>query len=166
MGAPIQRFRHSRGFGVHSPFAFRFINEVLCEQLHYYDYDRLPTAEMRLAYRLAAFLQPSEMRAEEAVSHLAKAAMMATQGKPGRPPRWALLDAAPLVIASPAANPAVLASEIAGGANAIIKYADPAALRSVIDTMAGGMVFDNEKGLAIVIASPRFPKQYFNLTLP
>lgn len=164
--APFQRFRHSRGFGVHSPFAFRFINEVLCEQLHYYDYDRLPTAEMRLAYRLAAFLQPTELRAEAAVSHLEKAAMMATQGQPGRPPLWALMDAAPLAIASPAADPEALAAAVAGGCNALIKYADPAALQAVMDAMDGGMVFDNEKGLAVIIASPRLPKQYFNLSIP
>ncbi|MDE6108835.1 MAG: hypothetical protein K2F72_00935 [Muribaculaceae bacterium] len=34
-----RRLRHSRGFGVHSPSAYRFIREVLCEHLPYYGYD-------------------------------------------------------------------------------------------------------------------------------
>ncbi|MDE6498034.1 MAG: hypothetical protein K2L21_05185 [Muribaculaceae bacterium] len=34
-----RRLRHSRGFGVHSPSAYRFIREVLCERLPYYGYE-------------------------------------------------------------------------------------------------------------------------------
>ena len=32
------RFRRSHGFGIHSPFAFRFVLDVLCERLPYYAY--------------------------------------------------------------------------------------------------------------------------------
>ena len=35
------RFRHRCGYGVHSPFAFKFITEVLYEPLHYYAYKEL-----------------------------------------------------------------------------------------------------------------------------
>ena len=31
----FQRLRHGRGFGVHSPWAYRFIREVLRERLPY-----------------------------------------------------------------------------------------------------------------------------------
>lgn len=34
-----RRLRHSRGFGVHSPSAYRFIREVLCEPLPFYGYE-------------------------------------------------------------------------------------------------------------------------------
>lgn len=34
-----RRLRHSRGYGVHSPSAYRFIREVLCEHLPYYGYE-------------------------------------------------------------------------------------------------------------------------------
>ncbi len=34
-------YRHSRGFGIHSPFAFNFVCNVLCERLPYYAYDYL-----------------------------------------------------------------------------------------------------------------------------
>lgn len=32
------RLRRSRGYGIHSPFAFRFVLDVLCERLPYYAY--------------------------------------------------------------------------------------------------------------------------------
>lgn len=34
-------YRHSRGFGIHSPFAFSFVCNVLCERLPYYAYGYL-----------------------------------------------------------------------------------------------------------------------------
>lgn len=35
------RYRHSRGFGIHSPSAYRFVTQVLGERLPYYAYDDL-----------------------------------------------------------------------------------------------------------------------------
>lgn len=35
------RYKRSRGFGVHSPFAFYFIRRVLCERTPYYDYEAI-----------------------------------------------------------------------------------------------------------------------------
>jgi hypothetical protein len=37
----LSRWRHGKGFGIHSPFAYRFVTEVLREQLHYYGYARI-----------------------------------------------------------------------------------------------------------------------------
>lgn len=63
----FQRLRHGRGFGVHSPWAYRFIREVLRERLPYYAYpevDALAVAwpggrdNARLLMRIAAFMQP------------------------------------------------------------------------------------------------------------
>lgn len=62
-----QRLRHGRGFGVHSPSAYRFIREVLCERLPYYSYpevDALAASwpggrkHARLLLRLTAHAQP------------------------------------------------------------------------------------------------------------
>ncbi|MDE6309641.1 MAG: hypothetical protein K2L93_07410 [Muribaculaceae bacterium] len=37
------RYKRSRGYGVHSPFAFYFIRRVLCERTPYYDYEAITT---------------------------------------------------------------------------------------------------------------------------
>lgn len=42
------RFRHRRGYGVHSPFAFDFITHVLYEHTPYYKYKDLRADEKRL----------------------------------------------------------------------------------------------------------------------
>ena len=43
------RFRHRRGYGVHSPFAFFFITHVVYERAPYYDYKKLKQTEKALA---------------------------------------------------------------------------------------------------------------------
>lgn len=45
------RFRHRRGYGVHSPFAFSFIKEVIFERTPYYKYAGLRAQEKQLARR-------------------------------------------------------------------------------------------------------------------
>ena len=37
----FKRYRHGKGFGIHSPFAFSFVLKVLRERLPYYSYARL-----------------------------------------------------------------------------------------------------------------------------
>lgn len=65
----IARFRHRKGYGVHSPFAFRFITDVIYERLPFYAYRRLdqnlPLSHcfrrrrgLHLLLRLANHLQP------------------------------------------------------------------------------------------------------------
>lgn len=59
----IGRWRRSRGFGVHSPFAFRFITMVLRSRDAYYCYPQLevmPDPEWhKLLFRLVCEFQPS-----------------------------------------------------------------------------------------------------------
>lgn len=65
----MARFRHRKGYGVHSPFAFRFITDVIYECLPYYAYKELdkelPFSKrfrqrkgLHLLLRLANHLQP------------------------------------------------------------------------------------------------------------
>lgn len=55
------RFLRRLGFGVHSPFAYRFIKEVIGEKCAYYDYKAIP-AKQWLLYRLIVLLQPIEIK--------------------------------------------------------------------------------------------------------
>lgn len=66
----LLRFRHRCGYGVHSPFAFRFITDVIYEPLPFYAYQTLspllPFAQrfrrkkgLELLFRLANYQQPS-----------------------------------------------------------------------------------------------------------
>lgn len=68
----LRRIRHRRGYGVHSPFAFGLITEVVYSPGRFYAYDSLNTlhtmgdcllrprrrAVCRLLFRLANFRQP------------------------------------------------------------------------------------------------------------
>lgn len=56
----LQRFRHRRGFGIHSPFAYGLIREVIFERAMYYAYEgtKKRDANGRLLFRLANFEQP------------------------------------------------------------------------------------------------------------
>lgn len=65
----LMRIHHRCGYGVHSPFAFRFLTEVVYEQAPYYAYRRLDAGlpwrmclrrrkGLHLLLRLANWLQP------------------------------------------------------------------------------------------------------------
>lgn len=45
----LRRFRHRRGYGVHSPFAFNFITNVIYERTPYYKYGELLVSQKEQA---------------------------------------------------------------------------------------------------------------------
>ena len=68
----VMRFRHRRGYGIHSPFAFRFVTGVIYERGRYYAYDALREIynaaphryglrwkDCQLLFRLANFQHPA-----------------------------------------------------------------------------------------------------------
>lgn len=76
----LARFRHRKGYGVHSPFAFRFITDVIYESLPYYGYEeldrRLPFSMrfrkkkgLHLLLRIANRLQPKSIVLPEDAKH-------------------------------------------------------------------------------------------------
>lgn len=58
-----KRWRHSRGFGVHSPYAYRIVTEVLNpgRRYAYYLEETLPSRRLRLLYRVIAELRPASI---------------------------------------------------------------------------------------------------------
>lgn len=70
----LRRLSHRRGYGVHSPFAFRFLTDVVYEQDAFYDFASLdrqlrPLQRLRvrrllhLLFRLSNFVQPQAIAA-------------------------------------------------------------------------------------------------------
>lgn len=70
----LKRFRTSRGYGVHSPFAFRLITQVLRNHTNYYVFNRKyycsrhivrqsrhSAAFSRLLFRIAMFFRPKHI---------------------------------------------------------------------------------------------------------
>lgn len=57
----LKRQRSSRGFGIHSPFAYDFVVNVLRERCLYYAYSDIRKPEHQLIYRMAMSLHPSRL---------------------------------------------------------------------------------------------------------
>lgn len=153
----LARYRHSKGFGVHSPFAFRFITEVLGERCPYYDFDRLASAHQRIAYRIAARLSP------------------ATYGVAGD------ADGTPIRMACPHAEQSCGAVDLLlAGRDAVAEELFPTldaegvvviegndralveAVKKYLDAKNHGMTFDNGRDFCILVAYSRLPRQDFS----
>lgn len=92
------RLLRRRGYGIHSPFAYRFTVEVInADGDMYYDYCRLADRWQRLLYRVAVFLQPSEIIGVGGGN--AAPALMACPPKQRVAPVWTVEDATRLAVA-------------------------------------------------------------------
>lgn len=56
----LVRLKRSKGFGIHSPFAFHFVLRVLRERNHYYAYEYIEKSS-RLLFRIACFFAPKKI---------------------------------------------------------------------------------------------------------
>lgn len=160
----LKRFRHTRGFGVHSPFAFRFITECLREKLHYYAYDSFTGLEQCLAFRIAVFFQP-----ERIVSLSADAEKLAKAAKRGC--RRAMHAEAPAVAAFEGVcrrlsiiGPSGTASvDDFDDGDVVFAVANPHAVRALqgsLDARGHGMSFIDGDSAVFVIFST-LPRQTF-----
>ncbi len=154
----IDRLRHGRGFGVHSPFAYRFITECLREQLPYYAYDTITEPLHRLVFRIAAYFRPATFHAA------------------GIPPQIITLachdasatgsDSADMLVYTADTTPGQLASAISRGAVVILIHTS-SAQKTEIDTAlsaAGhGMTFSNGHHVLIAVPWPYLPRQHFDV---
>ena len=160
----LKRFRHTRGYGVHSPFAFRFITECLRERLAYYAYDSFTGIEQCLAFRLAVFFQPEKIKSMSKDAD--KLARAAKRGCPA-----ALHEDAPAVAAfegkcrqlsiiGPAG--AVDGEEFNDG-DAVLVVANPPAVQAMcdrLDALGFGMAFIDADSGVFAIFRP-LPRQTF-----
>ena len=158
------RIRRSKGFGIHSPFAFNFVINVLrlSNRYRYYAYHTLPKGEARMIFRIANSFNPS------------------TITEYGEPCPLDAFDARkstlipednPFVIVSNAAlAPTKRLLDVAQSTGVIIvrglqhSAAQKALWESVMACDRSGMSFSNNK-IGIFVASPKLPRQHFSLWL-
>lgn len=159
------RLRHRRGFGVHSPFAFRLVKDCLCERTRYYDYALLPKSQW-LLYRLAAWLQPSQITALGSAD--ARAAIMACPPKNRRKASpWTGLERVTLAVADANGGVGEAVAAISQGTAVYItncSEADRAALRAAINAAAHGQTFANRSGTLIALPFPGLTPQHFDVS--
>lgn len=151
----FRRWKCSRGFGVHSPFAYSFIVDVLRERRYgYYAYDLLPDDEaVRLWFRIVCRFQPRAVAVEDPAhgDEMREAARMASPGCSFR------RDASFRYIAD------CTALELAPGDVVVARRISRDVLQRAFGSLDCGMCFTNVDGGAVVAALPHLPHQQFDL---
>lgn len=160
-----KRWRHGRGFGIHSPFAYTLIVETLRDTLPYYKYDEvdgvgdknLSAARLKTIFRMIVRFKPetvtiSGVRGAEA---LRKAISLADS-------RIEFTDnSADMTVICADATRSVNQNS---GVNIFLGDAVRcAACDEMWDGMNDGMRIDNSKDCTIIIRSSKFPHQRYDV---
>ncbi|MCM1348011.1 MAG: hypothetical protein NC338_01250 [Firmicutes bacterium] len=144
-----RRAARSRGFGIHSPFAFRFVREVLTQRYAYYCYPRLEAAAsldgvnrrmVKALFRLALFFRPEAIEVRGAISPSVALALRLGNPCPETPPE---ADAT-CVVALPEAAPS---------------------LQLQWQQAESGMLFQAPE-LTVWVRAGHLPHQQFKISLP
>ena len=166
-----KRWRHGRGFGIHSPFAYDFTIRTLRERLPYYGYDDIDGAlasgdthfssrQLRLIFRIAVRFNPSRVAiigGED--DHALTAALKALRTN------IAITD-------DPAGANFIIVNADSdlclGKEKAVLLFPDAkrgasATLERVWQQVNRGMRFDNGRGFSIIVADPKLPRQQFDI---
>lgn len=161
----LGRRRTALGFGVHSPFAFRFITEVLRPPrcYGYYAYDEIgKDLVARLAVRLMAYFNPStiaysiadkdKLRALRDIASMVVPEVRRTSGAAD----MLILDTSEVIADI---------SEHSHSGHIFIIGRNAAASAATIKPMKGIMIFTNDSDIAVVVALPHLPHTVYHLTL-
>lgn len=142
----------SCGFGIHSPFAYHFVTEVLClsPAYTYYAYALTSDRHMRLLVRLLAFFNPASVCIRLGNPREAAGIVRAVV-----PSAAVLSDSAEFTITDmPLAVPG----------NALVLGREAVAALAALP-MEHGMIFSNGRDCAVVAALPHLPRQDFEIHL-
>ncbi len=170
-----KRWRRGRGFGVHSPFAYSFVTETLRQTLPYYAYDSIDAMlsggvrsdgaitarRLKQIFRIAVRFNPSSVaflcgRDEEVLRRVVALAV----------PK-ATMDASPgdadLVIVACGGH------EFRPRTEAVCVFADKddsdrLVCDNVWNGITHGMRFDNARGMTVIVAAAKLPRQRFDIT--
>lgn len=155
----IRERRTAKGFGVHSPFAYRFILEVLFQPCGYYAYDFLPDSEsVRRLYRILLYFSPSEVDYKGADDNVKKTISLASEGfdwcKKCR--KLQIVDDAGL--------------QLDMDSDAIVIFGRKASgqmspkLSARFDGISSGMMFVG-RDMLVAVSDKKLPRQDFNLPI-
>lgn len=170
-----RRLRHGRGFGVHSPFAYRFIREVLRERCAYYGYttadavaDAWPGGRRsaRLLLRVSAFVQPRRvLLACPAPMAAAAGRIVATTVPAAAQTPDACPDADFAIVGSTADTDAAFRIAAAGGTLFVPQRSEAtdALLRRIAAELPFGHIYANGSGTAIYIGRHTLPAEQFDV---
>lgn len=161
---PVNRRRHRRGFGIHSPFAFRFVTEVLCQPLPYYGYaDIGRDSRLRLLLRLTASFRPATVlllssQPDRLAATVRRASPSAKTVKKadGVRPDFVVADDLD-------ARPADYLPLVEDGAHLLLLNAAKESIREIRAELSRGMLFDNNRGTVVVAAYAHLPRQNFDV---
>lgn len=153
-------WRHSKGFGIHSPFAYRFITEVVRQHLPYYGYaDISSDRRLRLLYRLIVYFRPRRVKIVSSQPTLLEGVIRRASSQ------TELVSDAPYFLVADASDCATsdLCSMLIPGMEALILNADRATTRAISEALPCGMLFDNRHGTIIIAAYRHLPRQNFDV---
>lgn len=161
------RLRHSRGFGIHSPFAYDLLMNTLREPSAYYIYDiinTMPTAwrgDLRLLVRLISRLRPESFRATGTIAPTAGRVAVLTDSAivvdSANPDMLVIGDSAVITPAE-----AVNCFERGGTVLVFDVQASPSVAQAIVDMHNYGMTFCNGRTL-IAVGRRDLPRQHFEL---
>lgn len=152
------RWRHGHGFGIHSPFAYRFVTEVLRQGYGYYAYLRLPgDARLRTVFRVVLALRPATV----ALAGCARYRRAVEEAVPHA--RITVPSEAAMIIVDGAVEPDFdLGAH--GKAHAIVlDYRRLASWEEYKQKLGAGMTFANGGTMAVAVALPHLPRQDFDV---
>lgn len=161
------RWHRSRGFGIHSPFAFDFVTNVLRRRRGYglYADERLgrvtPAGDVAFAMlvsRVAAALAPARVAATAPVAWL-DAACGAAVSSAGH------VDSLLVVpdVADDAAIARALATVMEQGGAVVARRDDGRLRRRLIGSMTSGMTFATGSGTLVAVGRRDLPLNHFDL---
>lgn len=149
----IKRRWRSRGHGIHSPFAFRFVTQVLGDAgrgYAYYGYSRLPQSSsgawLRLLFRLTCEFRPERVHASARLSAAERKAIL-------------LADSRVTFTEAPEASPLFTFDTHRGKVKV---YTSAEALQTDAASMTGGMTFSNGRE-GIAVCDTQLPRQNFEI---